>query len=98
MNMGLGLYFCRKVVEAHEGSIRLEGDENDNKFIVELPILKENAVYIKEIVSIQSPLVWLFEMFQNWNMLWEIDEIIRDNCSTQYPRLNSYKKSITPTP
>ena len=25
-------------------------DENDNKFIVELPILKENAVYIKEIV------------------------------------------------
>lgn len=50
MNMGLGLYFCRKVVEAHEGSIRLEGDENDNKFIVELPILKENAVYIKEIV------------------------------------------------
>ena len=50
MNMGLGLYFCRKVVEAHEGSIRLEGDENDNKFIVELPILKENVVYIKEIV------------------------------------------------
>ena len=50
MNMGLGLYFCRKVIEAHEGSIRLEGDENDNKFIVELPILKDNAVYIKEIV------------------------------------------------
>lgn len=50
MNMGLGLYFCRKVVEAHEGRIYLQTNENDNKFIVELPILNENAIYIKGIV------------------------------------------------
>ena len=50
MNMGLGLYFCRKVAEAHEGNIHLEAHKNDNKFIIELPFLDENAIYIKGIV------------------------------------------------
>ena len=50
MNIGLGLYFCKKVVEAHEGRISLNANKNDNTFIVELPLLKENAICIKEIV------------------------------------------------
>jgi len=34
---GIGLYFCRVAVEAHGGSIRVEGSPGDNRFVVALP-------------------------------------------------------------
>jgi len=34
---GIGLYFCRLAVEAHGGTIRVEGQSGDNRFIVTLP-------------------------------------------------------------
>ena len=48
--IGLGLYFCKKVIEANEGKIKLEANNNDNSFIIELPILSENHALINEIV------------------------------------------------
>lgn len=35
--IGLGLYFCKKVIEAHRGNIKLNGIDTSNEFIIELP-------------------------------------------------------------
>lgn len=34
---GIGLYFCRLAAEAHGGSIRVEGEPGNNRFVVSLP-------------------------------------------------------------
>ena len=38
---GIGLYFCRLAVEAHGGTIRVEGQSGDNRFIINLPGVME---------------------------------------------------------
>ncbi len=38
LGIGLGLYFSRKVAEAHNGRIYLEAKGTKNKFILELPV------------------------------------------------------------
>jgi signal transduction histidine kinase len=35
--IGLGLYYCKKAAEAHNGTIELVSDGNTNEFIVKLP-------------------------------------------------------------
>ena len=40
---GIGLYFCRLAVEAHGGAIRVEGEREDNRFVVSLPVLEDVA-------------------------------------------------------
>ena len=49
--IGLGLYFCQKVIEAHNGKISLNGNETSNEFIIELP-KSENALNEKALVLV----------------------------------------------
>lgn len=45
--IGLGLYFSKKVVEAHDGRIYLEGKGTSNKFIFEIPLANSEQASIK---------------------------------------------------
>lgn len=45
--IGLGLYFSKKVVEAHDGRIYLEGKGTSNKFIFEIPLANTEHASIK---------------------------------------------------
>ena len=43
--IGLGLYFCKKVIDAHNGKIFLNANNTENEFIIELPKMdKEHLV------------------------------------------------------
>lgn len=46
---GLGLYFCRLAVEAHGGSIHVEGEPGDNRFVVCLPRPDQGATESQEL-------------------------------------------------
>lgn len=48
--VGLGLYFCKKIVEAHDGEIKLVANGTENEFIVFLPIADEHSAFISEVV------------------------------------------------
>lgn len=48
--IGLGLYFCRKIIEAHEGHIKLYNKENSNIFEFELPSTNEKSALISQVV------------------------------------------------
>lgn len=48
--IGLGLYFCRKIVEAHEGEIKLHTDGNKNTFSIKMPVNKKDSAQISEVV------------------------------------------------
>ena len=41
LGIGLGLYFSRKVVEAHGGRIYLQANGTRNKFIFEIPVRED---------------------------------------------------------
>lgn len=47
--VGLGLYFCRKIVEIHEGKIMLDNSGNKNTFIIELPLINEHSALLNEV-------------------------------------------------
>lgn len=47
--VGLGLYFCCRILEAHEGMISLDNDGIKNTFSIKLPKLDENSALITEV-------------------------------------------------
>ncbi len=47
--VGLGLYFCRKILEAHDGTISLDNNGTQNTFSIKIPILNENSALITEV-------------------------------------------------
>ena len=50
IGIGLGLYFCKKIIEANEGEISLNAIGTKNTFMVTLPILSERNALISEVV------------------------------------------------
>lgn len=48
--VGLGLYFCRKILEAHEGAISLDNIGTKNTFSIKIPKLDEKSALITEVV------------------------------------------------
>ncbi len=48
--VGLGLYFCKKIVEAHEGEVSLEANGTSNRFVIEIPFLNKKNAQINEVV------------------------------------------------
>ena len=47
--VGLGLYFCRKILEAHDGTISLDNIGTKNTFSIKIPKLDENSALITEV-------------------------------------------------
>lgn len=47
--VGLGLYFCRKILEAHEGTISLDNIGTKNTFSIKIPKLDEKSALITEV-------------------------------------------------
>ena len=49
-NIGLGLYFCRKIIEVHNGTIKLHANGTQNCFEVSIPLLTEKDAQLNEVV------------------------------------------------
>ena len=47
--VGLGLYFCRKIIEAHDGTISLDNSGTKNTFSIKIPKLDEKSALITEV-------------------------------------------------
>ena len=47
--VGLGLYFCRKILEAHEGTISLDNIGTKNTFSIKIPKLDKKSALITEV-------------------------------------------------
>lgn len=47
--VGLGLYFCRKIIEAHDGTISLDNIGTKNTFYIKMPKLDEKSALITEV-------------------------------------------------
>lgn len=47
--VGLGLYFCRKILEAHDGTINLDNIGTKNTFSIKIPKLDEKSALITEV-------------------------------------------------
>ena len=47
--VGLGLYFCRKILEAHDGFIGLDNNGTKNTFYIKMPKLGEKSALITEV-------------------------------------------------
>ena len=47
--VGLGLYFCRKIIEAHDGTISLDNIGTKNTFSIKIPKLNEKSALITEV-------------------------------------------------